>query len=557
MLTHLSVQNFTLVERLDLDFKSGMTVITGETGAGKSVLLEALGQTLGDRADASRVRHGAKRADISATFDLSAIKRAQQWLEKQDLEQDEAPNECLLRRTLTAEGRSKAYINGHPATLAQLKNLGEMLMDIHSQHEHQSLLVKDNHRRLLDEYAAHTALAREVKEAFQAWKAKREWLDERRANADELTERYQLISYQVEELDQLNLQDGELENLEQEQRTLADAENLLQAASQLCELGSDEEMGLQQGIYRALQLLRNLGDKPKLLQEAEQMLAEAQIQIDEALRSAEQFSDGFNLDPERLSQVDQRLSAIYEIARKHRVTPAELIGVHQALADEAAQLGGGDEQLEQLEREVNELEQTYRQLGKKLTQARTKAGLSLSKKVNSHLKQLAMEHAVLTVQLTDRHERPAPHGLEDVELLISTNPGQPAAPLAKVASGGELSRVSLAIQVVAAEHSAIPSLVFDEVDVGIGGATADTVGRLLRQLAARGQILCVTHLAQVASKGHQHLKVAKASSKQKVLTSLVELSGGEKVEELARMLGGAELTAESRAHAEQMLERAG
>ncbi|WP_020209140.1 DNA repair protein RecN [Gilvimarinus chinensis] len=557
MLTHLSVQNFTLVERLDLDFKSGMTVITGETGAGKSVLLEALGQTLGDRADASRVRHGAKRADISATFDVASIKRAQIWLDEQDLQQEEAPHECLLRRTLTAEGRSKAYINGHPATLAQLKALGEMLMDIHSQHEHQSLLVKDNHRRLLDEYAGLSALALEVKEAFKTWKNRRDWLEERRANADELTERYQLISYQVEELDQLDLQPNELESLEQEQRTLADAENLLLAASQLCDLGSDDEMGLQQGIHRALQLLRNLSDKPPLLQDAEQMLAEAQIQIDEALRSAEQFSDGFNLDPERLKQVDERLSAIYDIARKHRVTPQELPTIHQALAEEAAELGGGDEQLEQLQREVDALEQTFRQLGQKLSQARSKAGLALAKKVNTHLKQLAMEHAVLTVQLTDRNERPAPHGLEDIELLISTNPGQPPAALAKVASGGELSRVSLAIQVVAAEHSAIPSLVFDEVDVGIGGATADTVGKLLRQLATRGQILCVTHLAQVASKGHQHLKVSKVSSTKKAQTSLTELTGDAKIEELARMLGGAELTAESKAHAEQMLDRAG
>lgn len=557
MLTQLSVQNFTLVERLDLDFKAGMTVITGETGAGKSVLLEALGQALGDRADASRVRHGAKRSDISATFDLSQIERARLWLQEHELDQTEHPAECLLRRTLSAEGRSKAYINGHPATLAQLKTLGDMLMDIHSQHEHQSLLVKDNHRRLLDEYAGHTALATQVSAAFKAWRRKRDWLSERLANADELNERYQLISYQVEELDQLALTDGELDSLEQEQRTLAEAESLLRAASQLTELGNDDEMGLQVGIHRALQLLRPLKEKPDTLKEAEQLLDEAQIQIEEALRNVEHFTDSFSLDPMRLAEIDERLSAIYDIARKHRVDPGQLPQIHAALSQEVQELGGGDEQIEALQKEVDALEQDYRALSQKLTQGRNKAGLALAKKVNQHLKQLSMEHASLTVHMTDRSDRPTPHGLEDIELLISTNPGQPPAPLAKVTSGGELSRVSLAIQVVAAEHSAIPSLVFDEVDVGIGGATADTVGQLLRKLAARGQILCVTHLAQVASKGHQHLRVSKSSSAKKAETALVELSDSEKVEELARMLGGAELTAESRAHAQQMLARAG
>lgn len=557
MLTHLSVQNFTLVERLDLDFKSGMTVITGETGAGKSVLLEALGQTLGDRADATRVRSGAKRADISATFDLSLIEQAREWLEEHDLEQPEQPSECLLRRTLTAEGRSKAYINGHPATLAQLKTLGEMLMDIHSQHEHQSLLVKDNHRRLLDEYAGHLALASEVKQAFKRWKSKAERLHALKSNADELNARYQLIAYQVEELDQLDLKPGELDELEAEQRTLADAENLLTASGQLTELASDDEQGLQAGIQRALQVLRNLGDKPALLRDAEQLLGEAQIQIDEALRSIEHFSDSFSLDPERLAEVDERLSAIYDIARKHRIGPEQLPELHQRLALEAAELGGGDEQLDALEQEVRELEQAYRKLAGTLTNARKKAALSLARQVNEHLQQLAMEHARLTVDLAERDTRPAPWGLEDVELLISTNPGQPPAALGKIASGGELSRVSLAIQVVAAQNSAIASLVFDEVDVGIGGATADIVGQLLRKLASRGQILCVTHLAQVASKGHQHLRVVKTSTSKAAQTSLVELKGDDKVEELARMLGGAELTAESRAHAEQMLERAG
>ena len=553
MLSHLSIQNFTLVETLDLDVKAGMTVITGETGAGKSVLLEALGQTLGDRADASRVRHGCDRANIAATFELDANPRAQRWLANTDLAQLDAPNECLLRRTLTREGRSKAYINGHPATLAQLRELGDMLMDIHSQHEHQSLLVKDNHRRLLDDYAGNGALAQAVKEAYHLWQERASALQHRRDNADEVNARYQLVHYQVEELEQLNIQSGEIESLEQEQRELTSAEDLLQASAQALAICSDDEQGLHTGLSRALQLLRKLHDKPAALNEAEQLLSEAQIQLEEAQHSLEHFGDSFSLDPERLLWVEERLSSIYEVARKHRVAPEALPTLHNELAQELASLGGGDEQLETMAREVADLEQSYRTKAAELSDKRSKSAASLSKKVNAHLKTLAMEHAKLTVECKPRHERPAAHGLEDIELLISTNPGQPPAPLAKVASGGELSRVSLAIQVVAAERSAIASLVFDEVDVGIGGATADTVGRLLRQLASRGQILCVTHLAQVASKGHQHLRVAKTSNSKSAETALIELEGNDKVEELARMLGGATITAQSRAHAQQML----
>lgn len=553
MLTHLSVQNFTLVEHLDLDFKAGMTVITGETGAGKSVLLEALGQALGDRADATRVRRGAAKADITATFDLTRIERARQWLVEQDLEQPEAPSECLLRRTITAEGRSKAYINGHPATLTQLKTLGNMLMDIHSQHEHQSLLVKDNHRRLLDEFAGHTALAAEVKQAFKLWQQQAQRLASLRSNTEEISARHQLIAYQVEELDQLNLQEGELEKLETERHTLANAENLLQTAGQLSDCLGNEEVGIQISLGRALHMLASLKDKPAALQDAEQMLQEAQIQVNEALNCVDLFSNDFAMDPARIAEIDERLSAIYDIARKHRVQPEALPELHAQLQQEVGELDVSDEKLQALEKEVEELERHYRVLASQLTQSRTKAGKQLSAQVNQHLKQLAMDHACLSLALTDRSDRPGPNGCEDIEFLISTNPGQPAGSLAKVASGGELSRISLAVQVVAAENSTLASLVFDEVDVGIGGATADTVGQLLRTLAERGQVICVTHLAQVASKGHQHLLVTKTSSAQSAATTLVELKGNEKVEELARMLGGAQLTEASRLHAEQML----
>lgn len=553
MLTHLSIRNFTLVDHLDLDLKPGMTVITGETGAGKSIVLDALSQTLGDRADGQRVRLGARKADIHASFDLERIERARHWLEQQELLQEEAPRECLLRRVITAEGRSKAFINGKPVTLQQLRVLGEMLIDIHSQHEHQSLLRKDTHRQLLDEFAGQGDLAVRVKEQFRLWQKRREEYLQVRDNAEELSARFQLLSYQVQELDQLNLGETEQEELEAEQRGLANAEQILRSSHELAALCTDDDQGLSVMLHRALHLLRDLPEKSSALQEAEQLLTSAQIQVDEAQREIDHHIDGFNLDPERLQEVEERLSALYEVARKHRIGPEQLPALHESLSRELAQLQGGDEQLEKLEHQMQAAEADYRKTATALSKARREAGAKLAKSVNRQLSDLAMPNARLEVSLTPQTEKPGPHGLEEVEFIISTNPGQPARPLSKVASGGELSRVSLAIQVVTARTSAIPSLVFDEVDVGIGGATGDVVGRLLRQLGDGGQVLCVTHLAQVASKGHQHLQVTKSANKKGAESTLVALEGEEKIEEIARMLGGMTVTEQSLAHAREMV----
>ncbi|WP_111642439.1 DNA repair protein RecN [Marinimicrobium alkaliphilum] len=553
MLTHLSIQQFTLVERLDLELKPGMTVITGETGAGKSIVLDALGLTLGDRADGGRVKTGAKRADIHAHFDLSRIARAQHWLEEHDLQQPDHPEDCLLRRVINADGRSRGFINGQPVTLQQLRTLGEMLIDLHSQHEHQSLLVKDTHRRLLDEFAGQSALAREVRQGWRDWQQ----LDERyrhlRDNAAEVSARYQLLSYQVEELVQLDLKEGELDELESEQRSLAHAEEILQSSHQVLGLCNDDEQGLGTQLHRALQVLQRMPEKSSALQEAEQLLTSAQIQVEEAGREIEHHIDSFNIDPDRLQQVEERLTALYEVARKHRIQPAELPELTRQLSEELENLQGGDERLDQLEVQVNEAETHFRTLAQKLSGERQKAADKLARAVNKQLKALAMEAATLTVALTPQTEKPGLHGLEEIEFLISTNPGQPARPLNKVASGGELSRISLAIQVVTAQTSATPTLVFDEVDVGIGGATGDVVGLLLRELGKRGQVICVTHLAQVASKGHQHLQVCKTTRKDSAESTLVPLEGDAKVEEIARMLGGMNVTEQSLAHAREIL----
>lgn len=553
MLTHLSIQNFTLVDHLDLDLKPGMTVITGETGAGKSIVLDALGQTLGDRADGQRVRSGAQRADISASFDISKIKAANKWLQEHDLQLDDTPAECLLRRVINTEGKSRSFINGQPVTLQQLRLLGEMLIDIHSQHEHQSLLLKDTHRRLLDEFAGQTELAQQVRQAFREWHSRLEHYTNLRDNAAEVSARYQLLSYQVQELEQLGLQTNELELLESEQRTLANAEEILRGSQQLAAICGDDDQGLSISMHRALHILRDMPEKTTALQEAEQLLISAQIQVEEAQREIDHHIDGFSLDPARLLEVETRLSTIYDIARKHRIHPEQLPELIAQLSNELEQLQGGDAKLDMLAQQVADAQRQFRELAERLSTQRQKAGLKLAKQVNVQLQTLAMENARLLVSLIPLTDKPGLHGLEEVEFLISTNPGQPPRPLGKVASGGELSRISLAIQVITAQTSATPTLVFDEVDVGIGGATADVVGNLLRQLGEKGQVICVTHLAQVASKGHQHLQVSKTASKTSAESTLVALDGDAKVEEIARMLGGAKVTEQSLAHAREIL----
>ncbi len=553
MLTHLNIQNFTLVDRLDLDIKPGMTVITGETGAGKSIVLDALALTLGDRAEAERVRTGATRADITATFDTSAIPSAQEWLLNMDLQQQDSPQECLLRRLINNEGKSKSYINGQPVTLQQLRILGEMLIDIHSQHEHQSLLIKDTHRRLIDEFAGQTDLAKQVRLAFREWQSRLEHFIHLRDNAADVSARFQLLSYQFNELEQLGLQPGEQVKLEAEQRSLANAEEILHGSQQLAAFCGDDEQGLSVNLHRALHILRNLPEKSAALQTAEELLNSAQIQVEEAQHEIDRHIDSFNLDPARLAVVEDRLSAIYDIARKHRIQPEELPAFIEKLSAELEQLQSGDGKLDQLAQQVAQAEKAYRQLAEQLSAKRSKAGTNLAKQVNEQLKLLAMTNANFSVSLLPLIDKPGPTGLEDVEFLISTNPGQAPRPLAKIASGGELSRISLAIQVITAKTSATPTLVFDEVDVGIGGATGDVVGQLLRQLGERGQVICVTHLAQVASKGHQHLQVVKTASKKSAESTLVELSGESKVEEIARMLGGLKITDQSLAHAREML----
>ncbi|SDK66615.1 DNA repair protein RecN [Pseudomonas indica] len=555
MLVHLSVHNYAIVEHLDLELDRGMSVITGETGAGKSIMLDALGLTLGDRADSGVVRPGADKADILASFDLGDIPEARAWLAERDLD-SEGP--CILRRVITAEGRSRAYINGSPCPQGDLKTLGELLIDIHSQHEHQSLLKAETHRRLLDEYAGSQELARQVQLAAQRWRQTRQELERISNSSDEQRARQQLLSYQLEELENLALGDNELEQLEQEHKALSNSEQLLSACRQVLDLCSESDAGnVLSALTASLHRLNAFHSQPGAIGEAVNLLASAQIQVEEAVGELNRFLDHFDADPERQRYLEERLDNIYTLARKHRIQPGELGALQQQLLDELENLNADDEAVERLAEELTAYARHYQEKAAELSALRNEAAGRLASAVQQEMQRLGMPGGRFSVELRSSNaEEPQPYGLEQVEFLVSANPGQPLKPLAKVASGGELSRISLAIQVITAQTSRVPTLVFDEVDVGIGGPTAEVVGQLLRRLGERGQVLTVTHLPQVAAQGHHHLFVHKLRGSEETRTAVAKLDGTQRVEEIARMLGGVDLTEESLAHARQMVTAA-
>lgn len=552
MLLQLSVHNYAIVDHLDLELRPGMSVITGETGAGKSIMLDALSLTLGARADSGVVRPGADKADILSSFDIGQIPEALRWLEERDLDNDE---QCLLRRVITTEGRSRGYINGKPCTQTDLRELGALLIDIHSQHEHQSLLKADTHRRLLDEYAGLQPLAGEVADIARQWQHSNTRLQQLSSNNEEQLARSQLISYQLEELDALSLGDNELEQLEQEQQTLSQAGQLLEHCRFVIDLCSEGEGSTAlSALHSSLNRGRVFNQPPAALEQCNELLTSAQIQIEEAVSELNRFLVTFDCDPERQQWVDERLDSIYSLARKHRIQPHELDALHRQLQDELGQLQGADGELEQLVVTVEQLGISYRKKAAQLSSKRQSAAKKLQKAVTERMQGLGMPGGKFSIELRPLDGRtPGLHGQESIEFLVSANPGQPPKPLAKVASGGELSRISLAIQVITAQTSRVPTLVFDEVDVGIGGPTAEIVGQLLRQLGETGQVLTVTHLPQVAAQGHQHLFVHKKRGKDSTSTAVRELDLEQRTEEVARMLGGIEMTVESVAHARKML----
>ncbi len=553
MLRHLAIRNFALVEQLELEFAPGMTVLTGETGAGKSILLDALGLVLGDRADSTAVRVGSDRAEISATFEIAGLSQVRAWLAERELDMQD---ECILRRTVSADGGSRGYINGQPAPVQSLRELGEQLVDIHGQHAHQSLLKREIQRQLLDAYADHADLLTQVESAYRRWRTAALELERLRGIRADREARLDMLRYQIGELEALGLGVDELQGLEEEHGRLANASRLLEGAQRVVDLLYDgEEMAVAALLGRGLTELHELEALDHHLAASCELLEAAAIQTKEAVSELRHYLDRADLDPARLDQVEQRLAAVHDLARKHRCDSNELPALLERLTTELAELEQAETRLDQLEQEITRALADYRKLAVQLGDGRRQAAARLAREVVANMAELGMSGGAFEISLAPlESDEPAPHGMERVEMLVTANPGQPLKPLAKVASGGELSRISLAIQVITAAQGMIPTLVFDEVDVGIGGGVAEMVGRKLRGLGSERQVLCVTHQPQVAAQGHQHLRVSKRSVDAETRTDVAALDAAERIEEIARMLGGMKITDQTLAHAREMLD---
>ncbi len=557
MLSQISIQNFALVESLELDLDQGMTVFTGETGAGKSILIGALELALGARADTGVIRPGSTRAEISASFDIGAHDEVHEVL--RELALDSAEGDCVLRRQVNADGRSRAFVNGIPTTRENLARIGDLLVDIHGQHAHQSLLHRDSQRQLLDGYADNTALLTEVAGFHQDWRQAHQALQELNADVSDRAAEIELLRYQVRELEEQALEAGELEQLEQEHRRLSNLQQVLEQVQQAQTLLNDESGGALAGVQAAGRTLQGLLPLEAALEPSHELIQTAAIQLDEALSALRHYLDSAEPDPLRQQELDQRLADLHELARKHHCAMAELPARLRQLRQRLETLTHGEERHAALEQQLQRSQRAYHQAATRLHEARAKAAPELAAALIRNMRELGMPDGAMEIRVSplDPERPPAPNGNDRVDFLVSTNPGQPPAPLSKVASGGELSRISLAIQVIAAAGNGVPTLIFDEVDVGIGGRVAEIVGQQLRQLSARRQVLCVTHLAQVAALGQQHLRVSKEHAGGGTHTRVQALGPDQRIDEIARMMGGLEITAQTLAHARDMLARAG
>ena len=555
MLTHIVIKDLVIVSGLELDLAAGMTTLTGETGAGKSILIDALGLALGEKADAGMIRTGCDRAEVSAGFDLNRCPQARDWLVEQAMDDGD---ECLIRRVLVRNGRARAFVNGQSASGAQLRALGDLLVDIHGQHAHQSLLRPAAQRALLDAYGGHQALANKVAGHYRRFRDIDSRWRELTAARDERAERIDLLRYQVDELDQLALGDGELDELDAEQRRLAHLGNLQGTAAALVELlyegAGGETVALRDQLGHAATELAGLAAIDQRLQETRELIDGAVVQVEEAAANLRQYLDGLDMDPARLNEVEDRLGQIHDMARKYRVLPEQLPEALEQRRGELDALERADHSLGDLAGERDAAREALLASADALSSARRAAALRLGDTVTAAMQELGMGGGRFAVGIVSADaDGVGASGLDSIAFEVSANPGQPLQPLAKVASGGELSRISLAIQVATAEVGSIPTLVFDEVDVGIGGGVAEIVGRLLRRLGDARQVLCVTHLPQVAAQAHQQLKVEKQAIDGQTYTRILALAQEQRIDEIARMLGGTEITATTRAHAAEML----
>lgn len=551
MLAQLTISNFAIVRELEIDFHAGMTAITGETGAGKSIAIDALGLCLGNRADGSMVRLGASRADICARFTLADTPSAKHWLADNQLDEG---HDCLLRRTISSDGRSRGFINGTPVPLSQLRELGQHLIQIHGQHAHQLLLKPEHQKDLLDAYSDQPLLLAEMRAAYQNWHQSCRQLAQYQQQMNERESRRQLLQYQLKELNEFSPQPGEYEQIDEEYKRLANSGQLLSLSqSALYLLADGEEQNIVSMLYTARNQLTELAELDSKMNELIIMLDEASIQISEASDELRHYSERLDMDPNRLYELEQRLSRQMNLARKHHVSAEELPELHRQLLEEQKAL---DEQ-ETNQAELSEAVQVHYQqavtIAKQLHDKRQYFADELTHLITQSMQALSMPHGKFKIQVQFEPEHLSIEGADRLEFQVTTNPGQPLQALAKVASGGELSRIALAIQVITAQKMETPALIFDEVDVGISGPTAAIVGRLLRQLGESTQVMCVTHLPQVAGCGHQHYFVSKETDGEVTETQMNRLDKKARLQELARLLGGSEVTRNTLANAKELL----
>ncbi len=553
MLRSLYIRDFVIVDELDIDLESGFTVLTGETGAGKSILLDALSLAMGERADPSQIREGKNRAEISAIFSLTdpLKKTISSWLEAQDFTTEDDGATIILKRVIDTSGRSKAFINGGTATLNQLKELSSFLVDIHGQHAHQFLLKAGAQRDLLDNQANLDGLVAEVKQLYQAWQTAKKQLELAKNAGENLQKEQERLAWQLEELDALAPQAGEWAEIEQDHARLANAAKLIEGSQNAIQALQDQEGNAEELLSKAFHEIADLAKLDSNLEDAKIAIESAQIQISEASHSLNRYLQKIDVDPERLATVEERLKALHSAAKKFKVMPNDLPEKWAEIQEQVTAIKNSQD-LGALEQNLSKTLAAYLKSAKKLSQERIAAAKTLERLVTAAMQDLAMAGGVFAIQIEALEEGNA-HGLEQVEFLVAGHPGATPKQLAKIASGGELARISLAISVITSEASQIPTLIFDEVDSGIGGAVAETVGKRLKELGQAHQVLCVTHLPQVAAEGHQHWKVAKQSQDNVTISSMQILSRQERVEEIARMLGGAEITDTPRRNARELL----
>ncbi len=550
MLKSLHINNFAIIQHLELEFFAGLSTLTGETGAGKSIIIGAIGLVLGDRADSSLIRAGEETAEIILVIELAKNSAILDWMQEHDFSAD---TECILRRVMRADGKSRAYINSVPVPLKTLRELGEQIINIYGQHAHQSLMQATTQRQLLDQFAGNTNQLKTLSEYHQHWQKLTQQLQNLSENANDIASRIDLLRYQVEELDQLSLSENEFADLEKLLIRLSNAEDLKQMSSQAShQLKNDDSQDIYSQLNEVMSQIEKCAANDEELNNAQQSLLEAITLIDEAAGELSHYAEKINVDSQSLAETEERMSLIDQISRKHKISPEQITRLHSQLSQELETLTQPDYDLDVLNEECKKSEQKYIALADKISKKRIQASQKLSQQITQALSKLGMQRAKLEFTVTS--QQPANnHGTDKIVINIQTNPGQKMLPLTQIASGGELSRISLAIQMIAVEHLEVPILIFDEVDSGIGGAVAEVVGRALRDIGEHKQVMCITHLAQVAASAHHHYRVNKTAESKDTSSAIEYLDSQQRVSELARMIGGVKLTENAYSHAQEML----